>query len=57
MKTEIKTGDVVTLKSGGLKMTVEIVSSSGYVKCYYYNETKASFEDITFPFVVLQIVD
>ncbi len=36
--TSIKVGDVVALKSGGPKMTVESVSSAGLLSCVYIAE-------------------
>ena len=54
---EIKAGDIVRLKSGGLKMTVEEVMTNNYAKCHFYNESKATFEDNLFPVIILKIAD
>ena len=49
---EIKPGDTVRLKSGGLTMTVS-ETYSDTAKCCFYNESKAQFEELPFPIIVL----
>ncbi len=56
-ENQIKAGDTVRLKSGGLKMTVESVQTNNFVKCHFYNESKAAFESSLFPIIILQIAD
>jgi uncharacterized protein YodC (DUF2158 family) len=41
---QFKKGDVVELKSGGLKMTVDDVTEAGMVKCIWF-EKSAKYED------------
>ena len=44
---EIKEGDVVTLNSGGIKMTVDSVNSAGNLNCVWFNEDVKKMERIT----------
>ena len=53
---EIKAGYTVKLRSGGITMTVSEVQSD-MAKCYFYNQSKGQFEDLTFPIIVLMTAD
>lgn len=53
---QIKSGDIVRLKSGGLTMTVGYTDKDTTV-CYYYNHDKAAFEQREFPTIILEIPD
>ena len=53
---EIKAGDTVRLKSGGILMTVGY-SDSDQTSCYFYIQDKAAFEQRQFPTITLKIAD
>ena len=55
-ENEIKAGDTVRLKSGGILMTVGY-SDKDQTSCYYYVQDKATFEERTFPTITLKIGD
>lgn len=42
---KFKVGDIVQLKSGGPKMTVEVELSSGAVRCQWFAGSKLSWGD------------
>ena len=56
MENQIKSGDTVRLKSGGLTMTVGYTDSDN-TSCYYYVQDKAAFEERQFPTITLKIAD
>ncbi len=57
-KPKFKAGDVVQLKSGGPKMTVDEFAGEGYIlKCHFFNETRGAFESNDFSFKVLKLAE
>lgn len=53
MRTNFKTGDIVTLKSGGPEMTVSEIIHSVHkgeyeVECIYYNKEKNEYKTLMF---------
>jgi uncharacterized protein YodC (DUF2158 family) len=55
-ENQIKKGDTVRLKSGGILMTVGYTNSEN-TSCYYYIQDKATFEQREFPTITLTIAD
>ncbi|MCK4819568.1 DUF2158 domain-containing protein [bacterium] len=56
MSEELKVGDVVKLKSGGIKMTIEeIVVDDGDVSCVWFDGTQPQRGE--FPAITLMKVD
>lgn len=55
MTEEIKEGDLVRLKSGGPKMTVDSVNGNNEVKCCFFNENEPEW--ITYPSHTLKKID
>ena len=55
-ENEIKAGDTVRLKSGGITMTVGYTNSDTTF-CYFYIQDKATFEKMEFPTIALKIAD
>ena len=53
---EIKAGDIVQLKSGGITMTVSLTDSDTTF-CHYYIQDKSAFEKMEFPTIILKIVN
>jgi uncharacterized protein YodC (DUF2158 family) len=57
-ENDFKTGDVVELKSGSMKMTIWFVNTDGIAFVYYYNpETKLIHSQIEIPKSVLKLVE
>ena len=55
-ENEIKAGDTVRLKSGGILMTVGHTDSDTTF-CYCYIQDKSAFEKMEFPTITLKIAD
>ena len=53
---KIKKGDIVTLKSGGPRMTVQAIDSNDLVEVSYYT-TKGGLETKSFPIDALKNAD
>ena len=50
MSEQLKVGDVVKLKSGGVKMTIEEIDNDGNVSCVWFDGTqlqRGEFPEIT----------
>ncbi len=46
VEKQFKPGDVVTLKSGGIRMTVWFVTDKGEVFLYYYDQLTNSIKEL-----------
>jgi len=55
---QIKSGDVVILKSGGPEMTINLVYDNGFIDCYWFVPPDFSeLKNLAFPPNLLEKVD
>lgn len=55
MSDQLKVGDLVKLKSGGVKMTIEEINDDGDVSCVWFDGTQP--QRGAFPAITLMKVD